>query len=260
MRILSLLTILLYGLSSLFYLALLFSYSERLRKVARLSVGVVIALHFVTIGSYCTKGFHPLLDIAGTFNLIAFLLAVFYLIFSFRWKLVNGGAAILPLATSLVASGQLTHREQALTHGILVSGKLHLILVAMGVVALALASAVSLVYLKQNIALKKNQLLALDKSAPALTTLDSISQRLIWVGFPLFILAVVMGFVWSFQLKLGFKIEHLLSFFILGIYLVLIITRYTIGLRGRRAAILTLISFGVTALVLAIYLFRRILG
>ncbi len=260
MPALAVVTAVFYGLISLLYLIRVFRQDERLRRITCGTVVVVLIVHAVTIGSFCLRGFHPLVGVAGTLNLIAFLLVAAFFFVSLKWALPVAGAVIVPFAMALVLSAQLTPQGPppgALPH---VLGKLHLTLVAMGVTALALASAVAVGYLRQNRALQNNQLLALESTAPALSTLDRLSLRLTLVGFPLFVLAVITGALWSYHLHEGFRIEHALSGLILLIYLVLVSARISIGLRGRRAAILTLSGFFVTALVLAIYMARRVLS
>lgn len=260
MRALTLISIVLYGLTSLIYLGYLFTRADKIRRLGRVATALLLVVHFATIGSYCVNGFHPLLGVGGTLNLIAFLLLAGFLLVSLRWPLPVGGAVIVPLALALVISGQITSRGPPVGGLPAALGKLHLTLVAMGVAALALASTVAVVYLRQNLALRRNQLLALDSSAPALTTLDTLSLRLTLVGFPLFLCAVLTGVLWSQQLGQGVRLEHLLSGVILLVYLVLMVARVTVGLRGRRAALLTLFGFAVTVAVLGIYVARRVLG
>ena len=260
MKALTYISITLYALTSLVYLAYIFAPHDKLRRAGRFAISGVLMVHLATIGSYCLNGFHPLLGVGGTLNLIAFLLLLGFLLVSLRWPLTGGGAVVLPLALALVISGQITSRAPPAAGLPAALGKLHLTLVAMGVAALALASAAAIVYLRQDLALRRNQLLALDKSAPALTTLDSLSLRLTVVGFPLFLCAVCTGVLWSQQLGFGVRLEHLLSGVILLVYLVLLVTRITVGLRGRRAAWITLFGFSVTVVVLGIYIARRVLG
>jgi len=259
LRALSYLAVVLYGLTSLVYLAYLFNRSDKIRRGGRYMIALVLVVHLATIGSFCVKGLHPLLGISGLLNLMALMLMGAFLVVGTKWKLPVAGAAIVPLSLALVIAGQLTPRGPPA--GVLpqVMGKLHLTLVAIGVTALALAAAVAVVYLRQNLALRKNRLAALDSSAPALITLDTLSLRLTLVGAPLFFLAVVTGVLWSAQLPGGgLRLEHLLAGVILLIYLVLLLARLTIGMRGRRAAILTLAGFGITVAVLAMYVARRL--
>lgn len=260
MTLLSTITLILYAVASLIFVAYLFKRDDRVRKAGRYLTALTLVVHFATIGSYCVRGLHPLLGIGGILNLIAFFIALGYLLFGLRWRVGFAGAIALPLTMALVASGQITPRVAAAAGGAAMLGRLHLVLVAMGVTALFMAAVVAVAYLRQDRALRSSQLAILDQQGPALTTLDTVGLRLILVGAPLFLLAVITGVLWSLRLDGAvLRVEHLLSGVILVIFAVLIVARLTVGWRGRKAALLTLSGFGVTALVLAIYMVRRLL-
>src|SRR6185436_14641964 len=81
-------------------------------------------------------------------------------------------------------------------------GRVHISLATIGVGVFALASALSAIYLAEDRALKKKKFdgLALkDRGAP-LEALDRMSHRLIWVGFPIFTVSLVLGAVWVSRL------------------------------------------------------------
>src|SRR5262249_7546407 len=99
-----------------------------------------------------------------------------------------------------------------------------------------------------------------DKGAP-LEALDRLSHRLIWVGFPIFTVALVLGAVWV--AKLGESLdrpEYPIAAVTWCAYAALLVVRQADGWRGRRAARLTLAGFGAALLVLVIYLVRRMAG
>lgn len=260
MTMLSTITVILYGLAGLIFVAYLFKRDDRVRKAGRTLTALTLVVHFAAIGSFCVRGLHPLLGIGGILNMIAFFVALGYMLFGLRWRVGFAGAIALPLTFALVASGQITPRVAAAGGVSATLGKLHLVLVAMGVTTLFMAAIVAIAYLRQDRALRSSKLAILDQQGPALTTLDAIGLRLIMVGGPLFLLAVITGVLWSMRLDGAvLRIEHLLSGVILLIFAVLIIARLTVGWRGRKAALLTLSGFGVTAVVLAIYMLRRLL-
>ncbi|MBX2811262.1 MAG: cytochrome c biogenesis protein [Myxococcales bacterium] len=88
---------------------------------------------------------------------------------------------------------------------------------------------------------------------PALELLDRASMRLIEIGFPLMTLALVSGMlygreVWGMYWK--WELRNVVSVIVWAIFAVLLHFRITIGWRGRKAALLTLV--GVSATLLSI--------
>ena len=99
-----------------------------------------------------------------------------------------------------------------------------------------------------------------DGGAP-IEALDRISHRLIWIGFPVFTVALVLGAIWVSRLgqSLG-RIEYALAAVTWVAFATLIVARQIYGWRGRRAARLTLECFASALAVLVIYLIRLIAG
>nr|MBA3499261.1 cytochrome c biogenesis protein CcsA [Deltaproteobacteria bacterium] len=140
-------------------------------------------------------------------------------------------------------------------------GRIHISLATIGVGVFALASALSAIYLVEERALKKKKFDAIsfkDGGAP-LESLDRLANRLIWVGFPIFTAALVLGAIWVS--KLGESLdrpEYPLAGVTWLAFAGLLLARQVYGWRGRRAARLTLLGFAAAVLVLMIYLLRRI--
>ena len=99
-----------------------------------------------------------------------------------------------------------------------------------------------------------------DGGAP-IEALDRISRRLIWIGFPIFTVALVLGAIWTSQLGQGLgHIEYVLAAVTWLAYATLLVARQIYGWRGRRAARLTLEGFATALAVLVIYLIKRMTG
>jgi ABC-type uncharacterized transport system permease subunit len=251
----------LYALASAVYLAFVIKRHDALARLARWTLLVAWLAHLALIGSSCLRGAHPLRDTTGAFDLTGWLIVGGYLAATLKWRLSAAGAIVGLLAFSLAIGGRMAAPADVATMvGAL--GRVHLVLVAVGVAAFALAAVLALLYVLQESALRSRRLGALYRLTPPLNTLDGVSGRLIDLGFPVFTLAVLSGVVWASRLPapLGLRVEHVLG---LGIWLVfagLVLARHTIGVSGRRAALLTLVGFAATALVLVLYAVRRMGG
>jgi ABC-type uncharacterized transport system permease subunit len=83
----------------------------------------------------------------------------------------------------------------------------------------------------------------------------------VWIGFPIYTTAVILGALWMSQRGENLlRLEYFLALVSWCVYATLLAMRTIYGWRGRRAARLTLAGFGLAVLVLTIYLVRRIWG
>ena len=97
-----------------------------------------------------------------------------------------------------------------------------------------------------------------DKGAP-LEALDQNVHRLVWLGFPVFTVALVLGLIWGTRRGEGFdRPEYPLALVTWLAFAGLLVTRTAYGWRGRRSARVTLVGFGAALLVLLVYLARRV--
>lgn len=255
----------LYGLASFLYLAHLFGRGDGVVKLARWTLCASVLAHLGLIGWYCSHRFNPVADLRGALSLIAWLLAMGFLVTTIRSKMRILGAFITPLALVLLVVSWLTPTTEPAVDGagvMRVLGELHIGLSALGVSAFGLAAAVALIYCIQENALKNKRLGPLFRRTPPLNTLDDAGRRLILVGFPLYTLALITGVIWSASLptQVGARPEFIIAGITWLVFAALIVLRVTLGWRGRRAALLTVSGFSATVVVLVIYLLRRILG
>jgi len=245
-------------------LALLFVLGghAKLRPVAVALVGVAFAAHGADIGWRGTLHVHPAQSVREAIGFLSFIITGGYLLASARYRLTLGGAAVMPISLVMLVVARLTPAGAA-PEDLSTLGRIHISLATVGVGVFALASALSAIYLVEERALRRkrfNTVAFKDKGAP-LEALDRLSHRLIWVGFPIFTVALVLGAIWVS--KLGESLdrpEYPLAAVTWMFYAALLVVRQAYGWRGRRAARLTLAGFAVALLVLVIYLVRRMAG
>jgi len=226
------------------------------------TVGIAFVAHGTDIGWRGTQHVHPAQSVREALGLLSFILTGGYLLASARYRLTLGGVAVMPVALVLLVAARLTPAGTT-PEDLSVLGRIHISLATAGVGVFALASALSMIYLLEERALKRKRFDGLafkDKGAP-LEALDRLSHRLIWVGFPLFTIALVLGAVWVSKLDESLdRPEYPLALVTWIFYAALLVARQAYGWRGRRAARLTLAGFAAALLVLLIYLVRRMAG
>jgi ABC-type uncharacterized transport system permease subunit len=142
-------------------------------------------------------------------------------------------------------------------------GRVHISLATLGVGIFALASALSAIYLAEDRALRRKKFgtAAFEAGGAPLEALDRLAHRLIWIGFPIFTVALVLGAVWTTRIGEGMgRVEYALASVTWIAYATLLVARQIYGWRGRRAARLALEGFATALAVLIVYLLRRALG
>ena len=234
----------------------------RLRSAALAAVVVAFVAHGVDIGWRGTQGVHPAESVREALGFLAFIVTGGYLLACLRYRLTLGGVVVMPVALVLLLLARLTPAGEV-PENLSELGRVHIVLATVGVGIFALASALSAIYLAENRALKRKRFdsAAFEGGGAPLEALDRMAHRLIWIGFPIFTLALVLGAIWTSRLgeSLG-RVEYVLALVTWIAYATLLVARGVYGWRGRRAARLALEGFATALVVLIIYLVRRATG
>jgi len=233
-------------------------------KARPLALGLVtcaFVAHGIDIGWRGTQHVHPAQSVREALGFLAFIVTGGYLLTSVRYRLTLGGVVVMPVALVLLLLARLTPAGPSSDLGSL--GRIHITLATIGVGVFALAGALSAIYLAEDRALRRKKFdgLAFKDRGTPLEALDRLSHRLIWVGFPIFTVSLVLGAIWVSRLGESLaRIEYPLAAVTWLAYATLLVARGIYGWRGRRAAILTLQGFAAALAVLVIYLVRRAVG
>ena len=128
------------------------------------------------------------------------------------------------------------------------------IFISIGLMALAFGAGV--LFLMQERTIKsKNRMTGFQKDLPALASLDRINEIATTVGFPLFSIGILFGFV-SARLSWGTLLsgdpKELVSLIAWGLYAWLFHQRFAQGRQGRRPAQLAVAVFLFCALSLIV--------
>jgi cytochrome c-type biogenesis protein CcsB len=111
---------------------------------------------------------------------------------------------------------------------------------------LALAFCGGIMYLLQERELKNKRFGLFYTRLPSLEALDNLNSHCLAVGFPLLTLGMITGSVWSKQtwgMYWQWDPKETWSLVTWFFYAALLHQRFTVGWRGRRAAIMAIIGF-----------------
>lgn len=222
--------------------------------VSRLSPGILLcgfvvhtsalAIHFFQAGYPGVTQFREAL------SFYSWLMVAVYLLVQLKYRLTVLGSFIAPLAflMSLAAftfgagSGELPPGLK--TYWL----PLHVTLAFLGNAVFALAFGVSLMYLVQEHQLKQKKMTLLMKRFPSLEALDRVNHILLVWGFPFMTLGIVTGSMWA-GIHWGdywsWEPRQISSGIAWLFYGAILHGRITAGLRGKKAAFLTIMGFAV---------------
>ncbi len=240
-------------------------------KVARLVLLLAVFSQVADIAWLCLRGQHPGSSTREAVYFLSWLLVLAYPILARRRPAPLIGALLLPMAMIMEIVVRLVpgvaDPGPAAQRQLLASG--HIICATIGTALFGLAAATSVVYLLSERHLKRHML---DAAQPrvSLQTLDDWNHQSIAFGLLAFTLTMVSGTYWlstvgpspastAMDAQLFTLIrqpQYALSFLTWLIFAGLLVGRRVLGLRGRRAAMWTLVGFVMAVSILGVYLLR----
>ncbi|HEY3356158.1 MAG TPA: cytochrome c biogenesis protein CcsA [Polyangia bacterium] len=242
------------------YLVFVWGQHERLARLARLVLVAAAVGHAVDIAAHCVHGAHPASSAREAVNFAAFVMVATYLALSWRYRLAAVGGLVAPAAVMLVIAARVTPLA-ARPAGFGTLGRVHIILAVLGVALFAIAALASALYLVQAKQLKRKEFGTLFHRGPPLEQLDTIVQRCVNIGFPVFTVALLLGALWMARLGGDLKAmpQYLLALVTWFAFAGLLLSRAVAGWHGRRSALLAIFGFTTSLAVMVLYLLRAVL-
>jgi cytochrome c-type biogenesis protein CcsB len=199
-------------------------------------------------------GHFPGATLGDTFLVLDWALVAAFLILNWRFPIKVLGALAAPLAALLICGVLILPPGKGPVSPLLNSVWLavHIILALWGYAALTLAFLGGIFYLVQERQLKGKKFGSFFfRRLPSLEQLDALNYWCLAIGFPLFTLGIIAGSLYA-QHTLGrlwsWDPKEVLTLIAWLIYAVLLHERFTVGWRGRRAALLAIFGFLFLAL------------
>jgi ABC-type uncharacterized transport system permease subunit len=250
----------LYAGAAVLYLAYLWGRHERLASIAGMVLVAAAAVHMADVAAHCIKGQHPGTSVREAVSFLSFVIVATYLVMGRRLQLGAVGALVAPATLLLIIAARVTPAA-APQQGIGVLGRIHISMAVLGVALFAVAALASVLYLVQARQLKNKSFGLLFHRGPPLELLDTVVQRCVNVGFPIFTLAVILGAVWMARLgKAALTTpQYGLALVTWFAFAGLLLTRTVAGWHGRRSALFAIFGFTTSLAVVVLYLLRAAL-
>lgn len=254
MQILFLLAILLYMFSSASYFAYLLIQRDLLQKIGCILLLLGWLSQSIVIGwAFAATGHMPVHNLHETLSLVAWALAGAYILLYLKLQIKILGVYVAPLAAFVLFGASQFPREipQPENFTNLLKGFwliVHIITTFIGYAGFAMACGVGILYLIQEHNIKTKSRGFFFKRLPSLDLLDMTGYACVVVGFTLLTTGLVTGMAyakdvwgrfWSWDHK---EVWSAITWLF---YAALLHERLTVGWRGRRAAIMAIVGFGV---------------
>lgn len=217
---------------------------------ALLALAVIgFLLHTANIVVRYIEGGHiPITNLHEASSFFSWCIVILFFLLEYRYKLGLLGSFIMPLVFIFMLSSSMLPREITPLSPVLKSYwlSIHTILAFLGDAAFAMAFGIGIMYLIQERYVKSKHLSGLFQRLPSLQALDEINYRLISLGFPLLTLAIITGAIWAntaWGKPLQGDPKEVWSLITWLIYALVLHLRITVGWRGKKAAILSIIGF-----------------
>jgi cytochrome c-type biogenesis protein CcsB len=249
------LTMILYFVSTVCYLAYLLRRAESLSKISLWMTALGFATHTVALAARMSAGGHTQLPtFHAALSFFSWMLILVFLAVEFRRQIHVLGSFMVPLALmSLVTAAAFPSDEVSSLRPVFKTLWVHVTLSMLGTVGFAVAFVAGVMYLIQDGLLKSKRFNVLYAKLPALDYLDHLNQQSIVMGFPLLTLGIISG-AFSAEIVRGSYVnwnpEQTWAVVTWVFYFVVLVGRLTVGWRAKRAAYLTIIGFAGVILTL----------
>ncbi len=248
-----------YMLSFLFYLLKFARDVKTLKKWSVIFLLIGYTLHTIDLFFRVFKYEHFALSQGQFyFNLLAWSLIFIFLILWWRFKTEFLALTISPISLFIYISS-LTITSNTLPYPSKMSLLwfiLHVTFLFLSISLIATAFGAGVLYLYLDKQLKnKSKPSNFRKKIPSLITIDSINHWSVLLGFPLFTIGIVAGFMWAgFTWGKFFSGDpkEIISIVVWFLFAYLFHQRFAIGWKGKRTAILAIWIFLLCVLSLLI--------
>jgi cytochrome c-type biogenesis protein CcsB len=251
MQELNFISLFFYLLSTAAYIAYLFFQQDRLQRAGFLLMIFGLLGHTASLFSfYLTTGFFPGQNLQQTLLIAGWAFTGVFLWIQNRFALKILGLYAAPFAAVIMGATLQVSSVSGETASIFKSFWLffHVITMFIGNAAFALACGVGVLYLIQEHGIKAKRRGFFFRRLPSLELLDSAGHRCIISGFMVLTIGLVAGILYAKAVWGHFwswDVKEVWSGIMWLFYAALLHERLTVGWRGRKAAVMSIVGFAI---------------
>jgi cytochrome c-type biogenesis protein CcsB len=230
---------------------------EQLCTYGALALAAGLTANTLVLGQHAfAYGYLPVGTFSDALLLFDWALVGAFLFLNWRYPIKVLGALVAPLAALMVYGVLLLPQDRGTLSPLLQGFWLgtHVIMTLLGFAALTLAFLGAIFYLIQEREIKSKKFGFFYRRLPSLSQLDTLNYWCLTIGFPLLTVGIITGSLYA-QHTLGrfwnWDPKEILTVLAWLIYAVLLHERLTVGWRGRRAALMSIVGFLVLVVTFA---------
>ncbi len=242
---------LLYGTAMFAYLIYFFKQKETFQSYGFLFLCIGTLFHFIgTALTTAIMGTLPAHNLQQTLYTASLAFSCVFIILKQKLNLKILGLFASPLIVLMMISAML-QPETAPARDTFLKGfwmVSHIVMIFAGEAVLALACGAGILYLLQEKAIKEKKRGFFYKRLPSLDLLDSTSYTSVITGFTMLTIGLIAGLIYAKTVWGAFwrwDPKEIWSMVTWLIYAVLLHGRLTLGWRGRKSAMMTVLGFAV---------------
>ncbi|MFO1519344.1 MAG: cytochrome c biogenesis protein CcsA [bacterium] len=238
-----------YAVAALLYLARLIFQKRLLSSLGRRAVLVGFLIQTVGLGIHVAKVGYPfLLQSEDSYFFSAWVLAGLFLFLNLKYRLETAGVLFLTALLILYSLAHLAQEnylgEKALTLSPWAS--VHIVFGFLAFAVFFLSFILGLLFLFQEIQLKRKKISKVFERLPSLDVLDRLHYKALTVGFILLTLGILSGSAWAKAAKGVYFFDdprQLWTIIAWLVYAFFFQVRFSAGWKGRRGVLLSLLGF-----------------
>lgn len=240
----------LYAVGTLIALASLFHRAQTMQHAALGAMIAGFASHTVWIGSVCVRTHHPpLTNLAEASSFIAWTIFVVELVLFTRYRVHAASFFVYPLVLALLTISAVVGDPIAILNPSLRSNLFtaHLLLSTVGVAALTVGVAFTILAYLQDRSLKSKTRGRLWELIPSLSACKKVSYGALATGFTIYTLGIITGILWSYRTTaevIDFKAKQV-GAVVAWVLFAVVLESYISGssARGKRTVLLSVCAF-----------------
>jgi cytochrome c-type biogenesis protein CcsB len=238
-----------YLLAALGYLAYILLMKRTLSRLAMVIVSAGFVAHSLAFAARAIEAGHPpVTNLYESLSFFAWMITGLLIVANYKYRIHVLGAFLTPIALVFMLSALALPKEIVPLAPVLKSfwHPFHVIFAFLGNAVFTLAFCGGVMYLLQEHQLKAKKYGPLTKRLPSLEVLDDLNYQCLKFGFPLLTLGIVTGAIWAeyaWGRYWGWDPKETWSMITWFLFAALLHQRLTVGWRGRRAALMTIVGF-----------------